>query len=54
MNIEFSEPQVLLELPTGKIGEGWKLIPSVTPTKASDVKKLVIQRHERRTGKMSG
>ncbi|KAL5502105.1 hypothetical protein EMCRGX_G008827 [Ephydatia muelleri] len=36
MSIEFSEPSVLLELPTGIIGDGWKLIPLVVPTEASD------------------
>ena len=51
MNVEFSEPRVLLELPTGIIGEGWKLVPSVKPTEASDVKKLVIHRHERKNWK---
>lgn len=35
MRIEFSEPIVLLELPKGKIGEGWEL-KSGEPTQASD------------------
>ena len=36
MRIEFSEPSVLLELPTGIIGDGWKLVPFAEPTEASD------------------
>ena len=36
MIVEFSEPQVLLELPKGTIGEGWELEPMVDPTEVID------------------
>ena len=38
MTIEFCELQqkVLLDLPKGKIGEGWELVPVAEPTEVSD------------------
>ena len=41
MIIEFCESQgceqkVLLDLPKGKIGEGWELVPVAEPTEVSD------------------
>lgn len=36
MRIELSGPSVYLELPKGKIGAGWELVPVAEPTEASD------------------
>ena len=41
MKIEFSESQgseqkVLLDLPKGRIGKGWELVPFAEPTEVSD------------------
>ena len=44
MRIEFSKPSVLLELPTGIIGDGWRLVPSVEPTKASDYRIVKVHK----------
>ena len=44
MRIEFSEPHVLLELPKGMIGDGWKLVPFAEPTEASDYRIVKVHK----------